>query len=228
MQQTVLVAIGHELVDSFDDRLMSSACAQRFKDEVEPYITDKSLLVCEGFKDGLVGPNHKNYDYLREKLIDLPDLVRPTFAGFDVRQSDSIIDHQDMDERHRAWDRLVLSLILTDWQKRPSSLSEVVDMLKTEEHVAKVSRQPTDGERELARWVRLTSSKFDRHYLEGIKKNRLRFDRCFFIGGSIHVLAMVLRSNFPLVDLVPPVEVPTAYYGYHSTYTWPRLFKTGS
>ncbi len=230
MHNTQLVAVAHELKTlQSDNRLMSPVCMARFKNEVEPSITSKSLLVCEGFRhDKLVGPDHRDYKRLRQALLDLPASKQPTFGGFDARQSAVILENEVFSRKNESWDKLALEIVQTDWQKRPSSLHEVIEMLKTEHHVAQLSRPPTNEEKELAHWMRFVSRRFDRHYLEGIKKHRYKFDSCFFIGGSIHALAMALKSGYPLVDLIPSDEVPTAYYGYHSTYTWPKLFNDGS
>lgn len=228
MKNVLLVAVGHEIKDGLSDRLMSSACTERFKIEIEPFINDRSLVLCEGVNHNqLVTPAHPKYNFLNQRLLGLPESKRPTLGGFDHRQSESVFTVDAHAQRLDLWDKTAMELIVTDMQRKPRSLAEVLHILRNEQHVARLARQPTPEERASARWARIQARKFDRDYLTGLRKHGRRFDSCFFVGGCTHGIAMALESGYRLADLIPEPEVPDVYYAYLATYVWPRLVYSG-
>jgi hypothetical protein len=226
MTTRALVAVSHELKASkeADDILMSPYCRLRATNDLLPLVTDKSLLLIEGFEHNTFVPSsHLGYDLLHNREKAWLGEIRPTFAGFDPRAtSPQMCDL--CDARYQQWQKLVKEVVDTDWSVEPQSFTNVKAMLENDIPQARLNRPVSREEIELARWILTISRKFDRLYLEALGKNGNRFDTILCLVGSIHALSMSMRSSHQVIDLTEPSDAHYIYYAYLEDYHWPRLF----
>lgn len=224
MTQFLLAAVSHEHIDGTNGRLMSQASALGFKTQVEPFITSNSLILCEGLiSDGLVFPDHPYYENLHRDF-DLPTSKKTAFIGFDSRGEEWGLSPQDIADRLDYWEATVKQTVVIDWNKKPKTLAEATEWIKNDTSLAHLSRAPTEDEVALAVWISVQNKKFDHLYLQAMRTYAHRFDCCVFVAGAMHALALVLETNYSLVDLVEGEEVANAYHYYLATHRWTELF----
>jgi hypothetical protein len=225
MTRFVLAAVSHDVGEAFDDRLMCRESAALFNEKCLPLITaDKTLVLGEGYDAGLVRPSDPLYDMLHRDIFGFAEDLRPTIGCFDFRQREarSAAMYFEVGEREDRWQKEIGRIIDTDWHDVPDTLAEAIRRVKNPPR-AVLKYKPS---RELvaeAKRVGSQSRKFDRVYLEAMRKHGRRYEVCMFIGGSSHVIAMALQSEYEVMDCVPPVEVRDAHFAYLSTYQWSRL-----
>ena len=225
MTQYLLVPACHQFSSVGDDRLMAPESQQLFKQKVESLITNTSLVLCEGFQNAeLVDRTHPKYHLLHDRHVVLPEHVQPIFGGFDFRQQNkkTLSDYDAEMARYDLWDDFVKEHLRTDPGQQPCSLAEVIEIAKTPP-TTRFDRTLTADEIALARWVRFNFRKFDRLYLEAMHRIGRRFKLCFFIGGAAHVVAMALKSGYPVAETVPGEELLDVLDSYLASYYWTTL-----
>ena len=231
MEKRLIVAVTHgrsdETVDKDIgcDRLMTEYGVERYRAEVAPLITDRSLLLVEGTNRGLVSPDHKLYDNWHRTHAFWLGGTRPAFASFDLRATSKEED-REIGRRYRFWDSTARRLFLVR-EEPPSSMSEAVERLRRDgPPTLFLLDRPTAEEVEVAKWILSTSRKFDLPYVQAFRRKWDRFDRVVFFGGAVHALSIALKTGLPLVDLSEPGEAAETYYEYLADYHWSK-FITG-
>ncbi len=219
----ILVAVSHELAEDGggSDRLMSTACYARFLKDVVPLITNSSLILCEGFyHPTLIGRDDSRYPTLQEYLLDLPRDLSPTLGGVDFRQQQirTAEDHDRLGERQDRWERVAKDLLRFDYGNIPTSLEAMVATLRARSPRIHVLHTPTNEQRNLAREIGSQSRKFNRLYLDELRTHARKFNRCFFVGGAVHVVAMAVKTGYRVISLVPNEELAYVLEAYLAEY----------
>ena len=213
---TSLVAITHELSEGSNDRLMNDVCAARFKERVMPRITNRSLILCEGFNhDALVGPKHPKYDFTRNFLFgDALGSITPTFGGFDPRHTPSAEESNMIAAMYDEWQSTVMRIIRLDTStiRIPVGVGEVVEAIRRGGPSVELDRRPTQRQVALAAAIRDTNKMFDRRYLDAIRAYSRKFDTCLFVGGASHVVSMALKRAYPIIDLTSPEDAQSIFF----------------
>lgn len=225
MTRFILAAVSHHVSEGFGDQLMCRESAELFAEKCEPLITDASFLLGEGYDArGLIRPSDALYDRLYSDIFGLAGSAHPTLGCFDFRQREArtVAGYFGVAEREDRWQSAIGEIIDTNWRDFPDSFEETVRRVKSPPAIS-FKRSPTREEKNRAREVGAQARKFDRTYLDAMRKYGRQFDVCMFIGGSSHVVAMSLqRPEYEIMDCVPPREIRDVYFAYLSTYVWTR------
>jgi|GEM_PF-7062301 len=230
MTKTLLVASVHALGTSAGlDDLMNDRSYARFKEQVLPHITNKSLVLCEGIlSDSPITPTHPKYDFIKKRMLGDALTVQPTLWGFDHRQSGSQEKDQAKIARHDLWTRVVQqTLEYPTWKyMQVRTFAQVLELARTSSSDdVRLIETPSSEQVEVARWIRAINRKFDRLYLEGMRKHSPRYDSCVFIGGGAHVVSMALKSEHEAIDLSEAgTESTQMLMAYLVDYVWPNAF----
>ncbi len=229
MPEYMLVAISHA-TSVHHDELMSPFSRQRFVEKVVPLIDQRTLIVCEGLDyDKVVSPADRRYPILLKHMAGnaLGDR-RPSFFGCDFRQTGSREKDAAILRKMEFWEKTARRLVIADRPPRLESLADVIELVKTGAPAAALAAAPTSGEVEVARWIGAISRKFDRLNIAAMRKHGRRFDRCMFVGGAIHVVAMAQKCDFNVFDCTESADAHSIYGGYLADYNFARLFLKAS
>jgi hypothetical protein len=221
-----LVAINHDDLDKREkDSVMSPKCLEAFRTHVDPLITGRSLVLCEGLNyRELIPPYHGGYEFVWKRFLNAATTRLPTIGGCDFRQEQPLPDIQRLAQRYDDWVALTWKLVSATLET-PSNLAEGVEMLRKKIPSAHLTREPTPDEVQLATFVREMALKFDREYLVAIRKYSHQFDRIFLVAGSVHCLALALKAKYPLIDITEAKYSRASYRAYLAIYHWPLLLK---
>jgi hypothetical protein len=195
MPEHLIVGIEHG--SYVNDSFLSERCAARFVAEVRPLITDRTLLLIEGFaseqlvtstsklRDGL---NRRIYDVLIDQDANWLGSVRPTFGGYDNRMKTAVQKERRYSDIER-WVTVSHQIFESDLPTGDLSWEDILALLREGPCEARLARAPTSEERQLASWVWSAGRKFDRAYIAAMRKYASRFEKVIFVGGAVHALS---------------------------------------
>lgn len=216
---TSLVAVSHEITEgkwTENDKLMSSEVQSRFVSEVLPQLTDKSLILVEGFRDDqLIYPARSNYDYNAFRSYYFGDALgslRPTFGGFDPRYTADDEAAARNAQRYDQWGEIVTEVveIETSGLNELPSLDEIIALTPRGRARVTLKRRLTREERQLVRTLTKLNQEVDQAYIKAIRTHGKDYDHCIFVGGPGHVVPIAIQTGHPAINLVPIVQMGQA------------------
>lgn len=230
MTKYLIVAINHG--DTNDGRILSEGCRARFKEQIAPIVTDRSLILMEGFyRNEMIRPAHSRYQAAKNHFGTALKNVNPTFAGFDTRQRNIVSEEQlsRLEARIDSWEMFCRRNFLANWSTLPSTPQEAENFIRSVPELPLLRRTPTHEEVDLAKWINATNRRFDREYIQAMRQHGPRHDLCVVVTGSVHAISIGFKTKNPIIYLIDdePGNVREMYFAYLADYVWPSIVIEG-
>lgn len=221
MTRYILAAATHEETGG---RLLSGMSSAIFRERITPLLTDHSLILLEGdYYEGSVAKGHPRYDACSADIAQVLGTARPTLMGIDPRFRDrSKVRHT------RALNELWLNYaveasIEEGWKLPAATLEELMTYLKQSPKHPELAVEITGPMRNTAQWVHTMTRRFDRTYIELMRRKGPHHDVCVLIAGASHCISIGIKTEYEIIRLArtsEPSELLWDYLAYLANCVW--------
>ena len=210
-----LVAVQH------DDHgnLLSPAMHPLIQNQVLPLLTTNSVLVVEGGKGrGKLVSDNPKYDIIYSQLgpISLSGL-RPVIHSDDAMyqsQHRDILQHM---QECNEYTSLVLNLL--DLRRHPSTWEELIEIVKTNRHDAKMLGDISRKWKEFAVDLKKEFMERDEAFISQVQGYFEEGKDVFFFGGVLHCIALTVRRDWPVIRYpCTPENILAFYHAWFQVY----------
>ena len=207
MTEFILAAIAHQPSSvNTKKALVSAECEARFESKILPRLTNRSAVFVEGhYRPYLIEPEFKEYSLcltqLGGRFAEILKGIRPALGCFDPRWSGDYQKSLKIWNLEQAWLSSCVKIVDFNSLYSLSSFEELLERIRTGDFAIPMRRAPDPKEIEVARRVYGLNRRFNRSFIDAMRRYAPWYDTCVLVAGFSHCLSVALHTGWELVNL---------------------------